>query len=993
MTLTVLYGPWMLLANIYYRSATCFNDSMVIPCSSNVTYDCRTCEMLLDDKKTITTMNTPLFLENNTHACFREICIQRDNYDEPYLSNHKCGRKICKPYITKLTNHCVVKNKANGQYLLNSPKCNLTFNMDILPLYKVQFGEFIDFLKIHIENSRIKFVSAPYDVRISLCYNFKQTITMKYLYLTHKHDIMRESAFHILRCDMFIGQCTFDANQICAATYNEGFIEREVPCNETCDIKCEKNSPICFYDSKRVECDSKSKLCEKIALECDRCMWSISYDDDCFEGCLMGTTRTKNYICPENSKCSKTEREICPDCICNENVHGCTFRVGWSGECDTDCSKNALNSIVDCSYILPNNSEIALKRSQCHYKKIGTSNCLRQCSCDPILTPDCSLSSWEEWSPCSVPCGIGNRYRRARCTYQSNSVNCTGRNAVQWGMCAPGLCVCDAQAKQCQYFFTDWSPCSVTCGGGKQTREFLYCTFQGIREQMCAPNYTLSRECNIGECPCVDESCVYIFTNWTACSKSCGGGLRTKIASSCSKNGVPVSICQPPMNIIPSESCNKNPCICSPDMCQYLYTAWTDCSRPCGGGYKTRAVAKCEDLITGLPARTCKLDGLSLNITCNTQQCECNDETSPDCVYQYTEWSECSEPCGGGTQTQLIQECHFRDIRTNHCFHKDGTVMKSRTCNDQDCVCNDEKSLDCTYQYTNWTACSRNCGRGFQNQSIARCTFQGVPIKRCSHADGTTYKVKSCNIHSCSLEAKYTSWSNCSKSCGGGVQVRDIICEAKLPGQTCKTNNVTERVCNNFTCICTSSNCTYHYGAWSYCSKSCGLGGYQRRNVTCIANDGESYECTDPHIHDFCYVKECKCPKDCFILTDDDTCHCNSENVIWTLYGQKKYAIKSGTRRKRNMIGFITELDIDSESYINMTSQDLCIVANFTDKAVIPNTFLFKSRIKVKIYSKKSYFAVILIGCIINFLSYISIMFIRIPKNFLASAEHVSLIR
>ena len=94
----------------------------------------------------------------------------------------------------------------------------------------------------------------------------------------------------------------------------------------------------------------------------------------------------------------------------------------------------------------------------------------------------------------------------------------------------------------------EWGDCSVSCGSGTQTKIVT----------SCVPNYAichgiqiLERTCNYGACP-VGQ---WLWNNWSECSKSCEGGIRTRIARSCEPED---TIC----NDIPiqEESCNTLVC-------------------------------------------------------------------------------------------------------------------------------------------------------------------------------------------------------------------------------------------------------------------------------------------------------------------------------------------------------------------------------------------------------------------------------------------------
>ena len=76
--------------------------------------------------------------------------------------------------------------------------------------------------------------------------------------------------------------------------------------------------------------------------------------------------------------------------------------------------------------------------------------------------------------------------------------------------------------------WTIWTDCTVTCGGGKTVRT-RRCGLPDtltpeIRALFCAGgDATESKACNEEACPVPTE-----WSGWSQCSKSCGGGTRTK---------------------------------------------------------------------------------------------------------------------------------------------------------------------------------------------------------------------------------------------------------------------------------------------------------------------------------------------------------------------------------------------------------------------------------------------------------------------------------
>ena len=116
-----------------------------------------------------------------------------------------------------------------------------------------------------------------------------------------------------------------------------------------------------------------------------------------------------------------------------------------------------------------------------------------------LAAVDCQWNGWGDWSPCSVTCGQGKQTRRrskstakyggAGCDSESSDTEVCNRGSCRkfyrqlvfigtLPMETLGHCQADIfiapffAAVDCQWSgWGDWSPCSVTCGQGKLTRE------------------------------------------------------------------------------------------------------------------------------------------------------------------------------------------------------------------------------------------------------------------------------------------------------------------------------------------------------------------------------------------------------------------------------------------------------------------------------------------------------------------------------------------
>lgn len=90
-------------------------------------------------------------------------------------------------------------------------------------------------------------------------------------------------------------------------------------------------------------------------------------------------------------------------------------------------------------------------------------------------------------------------------------------------------------------------------------------------------------------------------------------------------------------------------------------------------------------------------------------------------------------------------------------------------------------------------------------------------------------------------------WGPCSKTCGGGVQQRQVVCLDPYgqPSRDCpeELRPLASRSCS--TQVCPS----WLLGDWSVCSKTCGRG-YRKRQLYCVGEHGRTLT------HDSCDHKE-----------------------------------------------------------------------------------------------------------------------------------------
>jgi uncharacterized protein YegL len=128
----------------------------------------------------------------------------------------------------------------------------------------------------------------------------------------------------------------------------------------------------------------------------------------------------------------------------------------------------------------------------------------------------------------------------------------------------------------------DWvrGPCSESCGTkGVQTLKREVINSPGATPK--CPSLTFSRLCNRKPCP-VDGKMSH-WEAWSGCSRACGGGTRSrhrKVLKEAKFGGLPIA------ETMQEQLCNTQPC--DQDCLLNDWTPWTNCSKVCNRGHKSR---------------------------------------------------------------------------------------------------------------------------------------------------------------------------------------------------------------------------------------------------------------------------------------------------------------------------------------------------------------------------------------------------------------------
>lgn len=362
------------------------------------------------------------------------------------------------------------------------------------------------------------------------------------------------------------------------------------------------------------------------------------------------------------------------------------------------------------------------------------------------------------YSECTKTCGGGYQTSTMVCIKEHNQQQqivadkrCHGLDKPQ-----PQVLRCNVKPCEAQWSITDWSPCSVSCGLGVQTRE-MACRQQinptltmNVDESACPSpmpaNVILSKTCQRPPCDSTqpDSGSHWIAGTWSKCSATCGTGIKSRSVSCSSANETECKSNEKPAH---QTTCDMGPCAMalSNAIGSWILSDWSQCSETCGTGIQTRKVYcslgidrenACDQSIKPEASRACLSDK------------DCNG------LWFTGPWSQCSEICGWGNQTRTsvcmsYDQKEWKVVPQSHCSGKERPSM-TMSCFTENCGSN--------WFTSEWLPCSRSCDLGVQKRDVKCLNEVLKPSLECDESNKPPAR-RSCNLSQCvnSYSAPVTS--------------------------------------------------------------------------------------------------------------------------------------------------------------------------------------------------------------------------------------------
>ncbi|KYO47658.1 A disintegrin and metalloproteinase with thrombospondin motifs 4 [Alligator mississippiensis] len=389
------------------------------------------------------------------------------------------------------------------------------------------------------------------------------------------------------------------------------------------------------------------------------------------------------------------------------------------------------------------------------------------------------LFTWDPygpWQDCSKMCQ-GLRKRKVICIHKSERLVVSDQRCEHKPAPPPVTEKCNTEC-ELRWHDIGKSDCTSHCGPGYRTLD-VHCMKYSVSKGLSVP--VDDKYCADQQKPPVREPChgdclltSWHYTEWSECSKSCERGVRTRDAFCMNNFGHHLADreCHELPRIV-TQSCNEFLCP------NWATNDWSECPVTCGKGMRHRQVW-CQIKDEKLQDSFCNPNSRPESV----RPCEL-----PECAsWQVGPWGSCAVTCGHGYQMRAVK-CVTGNYRVISEDDRECSAA-TRPRDSQDCEmspCPETAKLWTTslpviqigkvtqWRYGSWTPCSASCGKGSQARYVScRDAHGGVADESfCAHLP------RPADISSCFSPCgdwQVGNWSPCSVTCDSGIVTRQVVC-------------------------------------------------------------------------------------------------------------------------------------------------------------------------------------------------------------------------